>query len=77
MSKIKCMAGATNIEGVLQHIRAEHAREKVTAAVFIGDAVEEKPGELYDAAAGLGVPIFMFQEGDGEVVYIDRARRTR
>jgi hypothetical protein len=65
MSTIKCKAGATKIARVLRHIRAEHAREKIDAAIFIGDAVEEPPNKLYDAAADLGVPIFMFQEGDG------------
>lgn len=64
MNVIRCMAGATKIARVLGHIRTENAREKVAAAVFIGDAVEEVPGELYDAAAGLGVPLFLFQEGD-------------
>ena len=57
---------------LLRHIKAEHAREKVAAAVFIGDAVEERPSELYDVAADLGVPMFMFQEGNGEVVYLDQ-----
>jgi len=38
------------------------------AAIFIGDAVEEPPSELYDAAADLGVPVFAFQEGDAENV---------
>jgi hypothetical protein len=72
MSAIKCMAGATKIARVLKHIRTEHQREKVNAAVFVGDAVEEPPGELYDAAAGLGVPCFLFQEGDGLAVYVDQ-----
>jgi len=67
MSTIKCAAGITKIARVLRHIRTEHEREKVGAAIFIGDAVEELPSELYDAAAGLGVPLFVFQEGDGEV----------
>jgi hypothetical protein len=72
MGKIKCMAGATQIARVLRHIRAEHECEKVNAAIFIGDAVEEHPRELYDAAANLGVPMFMFQEGDGEVIYLNQ-----
>jgi hypothetical protein len=72
MSMIKCMAGATKIARVLQHIRAENAREKVSAAIFVGDAVEEAPQELYDAAAGLGIPVFWFQEGDGLALYVDQ-----
>jgi hypothetical protein len=71
MRGIRCMSGATQIGKVLQHVRAESQREKIGAAVFIGDAVEEAPGELYASAAGLGVPVFMFQEGDGLVIYVD------
>jgi hypothetical protein len=65
MSAIRCMAGGTKIARILRHIRSEHEREKISAAIFIGDAVEESPSELYDAAADLGVPMFMFQVGDG------------
>ena len=72
MRTIRCMAGATKIARVLRHIRTEHEREKIAAAIFIGDAVEEHPRELYDAAADLGVPVFMFQEGNGEVVYLNQ-----
>jgi hypothetical protein len=71
MQGIRCQAGATQIGRVLQHIRAENARKKVDAAIFVGDAVEEIPQELYDAAAGLP-PVFMFQEGDGLALYVDQ-----
>jgi hypothetical protein len=72
MSAIKCLTGITKIARILHHIRSEREREKISAALFIGDAVEEPPSELYDAAANLGVPLFMFQEGDGEVIYFNQ-----
>jgi hypothetical protein len=72
MSTIKCMSGTTKIAQVLRHIRGEHERGKVSAAIFVGDAVEELPNELYAAAAGLNVPTFFFQEGDGWVMLLDR-----
>jgi hypothetical protein len=72
MGMIRCMAGATKTTRVLRHIRTENEREKVSAAIFIGDAVEEPPRELYDTATDLGVPMFLFQEGDGEVAYLDQ-----
>ena len=72
MGTIRCEAGATKILHILRHIRAEHQREKVGAAIFIGDALEEPPQQLYDAAAELGVPLFLFQEGDGLAVAVDR-----
>ncbi len=71
MRAIRCMPGATKILRVLRHIRKEHEREKISAAIFIGDAVEELPRKLTDAATGLGVPMFMFQEGHGAVIYHD------
>jgi hypothetical protein len=67
MRAIRCVAGTTRIAQMLQHIRAEHAREKISAVAFIGDAVEEPPSELYAAAAGLSVPVLWFQEG-GDLV---------
>jgi hypothetical protein len=73
MGTIKCMAGTTKIARVLRHIRTENERAKVGAAIFIGDAIEEPPHELYDVAAGLGVPMFMFQEGDGLAIQHERA----
>jgi hypothetical protein len=72
MSAIRCMSGATKIARVLRHIRSENEREKISAAIFVGDACEEPPRELYDAAAGLGVPMFMFQEGDGLALYVEQ-----
>jgi hypothetical protein len=65
MRAIRCDAGATKIARILHHIRAEHARERINATVFVGDAIEEPPGMLYDAARGLSVPVFWFHEGDG------------
>jgi hypothetical protein len=55
---------------VLAHARGESAKQKVRAVVFVGDAMEEKLDDLC-AVAGelglLGVPTFLFQEGDDPV----------
>ena len=72
MGRIRCAAGSTKIARVFKHIRAEHEREKIAAAVFIGDACEEVRGTLYDAATGLGVPVFLFQEGDNLAGCLDQ-----
>jgi hypothetical protein len=80
MSRITCKGGNTQIIRILKHIANEHAQKPVSAAVFVGDAMEgDKPGALIDAAAGLGVPLFMFQEGDDpevEKVFRELARLT-
>jgi hypothetical protein len=68
MTRIQCRAGETQIGKILAHIRKENISQKVNAAIFVGDAMEEDPGSLADAAATLGVPLFMFQEGDIPIV---------
>ncbi len=60
MEKIGCLGGHTRIGRGAQHARAENTRLKVQAFVFIGDAMEETPSDLYDAARGLGLPMFLF-----------------
>lgn len=70
MSRIDCRGGHTQIGKVLSHARQEHARQRVQALVFVGDAMEE-PIDALCAAGGelglLGVPVFMFQEGHDAV----------
>jgi hypothetical protein len=78
MSRITCATGYTQIGRVLAHVRQEHRRRPIGAAVFVGDAVEEEPGALYEAATGLP-PLFLFQEGDNpavEQVFRELKRRT-
>jgi hypothetical protein len=79
MTGIGCRAGETQIGRILAHIKKENAIQKVSAAIFIGDAMEEDATALYDAAAGLGVPLFLFQEDDDPTVeqtYRELARLT-
>jgi hypothetical protein len=67
MGTIRCASGLTQISKVLDHARAENAKRKVAALVFIGDALEpafDHPEALRAAAQSLGLPVFMFQEGD-------------
>jgi hypothetical protein len=64
MRRITCISGHTQIGKILAHARKEHQRQPISAVVFVGDAMEESAPTLYDAAAGLGMPLFMFQEGD-------------
>jgi hypothetical protein len=68
MVQVECQTGFTQIGRVLSHVRKENLRQKVHALVFVGDAVEEKDTDLFALARELGVPAFMFQEGDGPAV---------
>jgi hypothetical protein len=64
MSRVMCASGHTQIARVLGHVEREDQRQKIAAVVFIGDACEELPSELFTVARRLNrVPCFMFQEG--------------
>jgi hypothetical protein len=80
MEKIDCRTGHTQICKVLSHARKENTRQKVAAMVFVGDCVEEQPPDLYAAARDLGLPGFLFQEGDDPIatkVLRELARLTK
>jgi hypothetical protein len=77
MERIDCRAGTTQIGKVLAHARRETQLLKVSALVFVGDAMEENSDTLVhdaDELGRLGVPAFMFQEGhDRNVEHVFRA----
>lgn len=83
MTRIDCRGGHTQIGKVLSHSRQEFARQRVQALVFVGDAMEEKIDDLCQAAGELGllgVPVFMFQEGNDSIAehgYREIARLSR
>jgi hypothetical protein len=67
MRDVRCAGGMTQIERVLKHTVEESRREKVNALVFVGDCMEENIDALCQVAGELGilgVPAFMFHEGD-------------
>jgi hypothetical protein len=70
MEQIDCRGGHTQIGKIIAHAQRETQRHKVQALVFVGDAMEEKLDDLCHAAGALGllgVPAFMFQEGNDPV----------
>jgi hypothetical protein len=83
MTGIMCRAGHTQLRKVLVHAQKEAGLLKVGALIFIGDALEEDEDELIPEArelGRLGVPTFMFQEGDDrrvEKVFREIAKVTR
>jgi hypothetical protein len=76
MSQIMCNAGQTQIKKILAHAQKETKLLRVSALVFVGDAMEENPDTLARQAGELGrlgVPAFMFQEGrDSEAEQVFR-----
>jgi hypothetical protein len=83
MERIDCRGGHTQIGKIITHAKRETQTIKVQALVFVGDAMEEKLDDLCHAAGELGllgVPAFMFQEGDDpitEQAFREIARLTR
>ena len=82
MTMVQCRGGHTQIEKVLGHARAQAEKSKVSAMVYVGDAMEEAIDDVC-AKAGevslLGVPVFLFQEGrdpNAERAYKEIARIT-
>lgn len=66
MTGIECRGGNTQIGKVFSHARKEHARKRINAVVFVGDALEENVDRLAQQAGELGLlgcPIFVFHEG--------------
>jgi hypothetical protein len=83
MERIDCRGGHTQIGKIIAHARRETQTTKVQALVFVGDAMEEKLDDLCQAAGALGllgVPAFLFQEGDDPIAqqaFQEIARLTR
>ncbi len=83
MTAVDCRGGNTQIGRVLTHLKTEAAAAPVNAAVYVGDAMEENVDLLCRTAGEiglLGVPVFMFQEGNDPVAeraYREIARLTR
>jgi len=83
MTTVSCQGGYTQIGKVLSHARQETTRKKISALVYVGDAMEENIDDLCGRAgelAVLGLPVFVFQEGrdvNAERAFKEIARLTK
>lgn len=83
MTSVSCQGGFTQIEKVLTHARIETAKRRVNALVYVGDCMEEEVDVLCGRAGELsllGVPVFLFQEGDSRsasTAFAEIARLTK
>ena len=67
MTSVSCRGGYTQIEKVLRQAIEQTRQKKVQALVFVGDCMEEDVDRLCHLAGELGmlgVPAFLFHEGD-------------
>lgn len=66
IAAVRCKAGQTQIQRVLEHTLLQAKEHKIRALVFIGDCMEELAEQLLNAAGQLalrGIPAFIFHEG--------------
>jgi hypothetical protein len=83
MTSVECRGGFTQIRKVLKHALGEASKGKVSALVYVGDAMEESVDELAHLAGQLGllsIPVFLFQEGHDlqvQAAFREIARLTR
>ncbi len=71
MSGVTCAGGLTQIGKIFSHALKEHAKARVSAVVFIGDAMEEEIDAIAVLAGQMGlkgIPAFLFQEGSDPTV---------
>jgi hypothetical protein len=83
MTAVECRGGYTQIRKVLKHALSEAENGRVSAIVYVGDAMEESVDELANLAGELGlrsIPVFLFQEGSdsrAQAAFREIARLTR
>ena len=83
MTSVSCRGGHTQIGKVLQQAISQTKEQKVQALVFVGDCMEEDADHLCHLAGQLGVlgvPVFLFHEGDEPIAartFREIARLTR
>jgi len=70
MTGVTCLAGMTQMNRVMRHAVRETTAARVNALVYVGDCMEESAHGIAEIACHLGllgVPVFLFQEGDDPV----------
>lgn len=83
MRRVSTRSGFTQLRRVIAHAAQEARPTKVGALVYVGDCFEENPDVVAKEAANLsllGVPAFMFHEGDDPAaasIFKDVARLTK
>lgn len=70
MSSVRCLAGRTQIARLLRYAVDQRRESRIDAVVFVGDCCEEDVEQIGHEAGQLGLlglPVFVFQEGDDRV----------
>jgi hypothetical protein len=70
MSSVRCLAGRTQIGRLLRYAADQRREGRIDAVIFVGDCCEEDVDQVGHEAGQLGLlglPVFVFQEGDDRV----------
>ena len=69
MGAVRCLAGRTQIARLLRYAAEQRRDSRVDAVVFVGDCWEDvdEVGHEAGALGLLGLPVFVFQEGNDRV----------
>jgi hypothetical protein len=70
MGAVRCLAGRTQIARLLRYAAEQRRESRLDAVVFVGDCCEEDVDAVGHEAGQLGLlglPVFVFQEGDDRV----------
>ncbi|HSH99666.1 MAG TPA: VWA domain-containing protein [Reyranella sp.] len=83
MGGVRCLAGRTQIGRLLRYAGEQRRESRIDALIFIGDCCEEDVDQVGHEAGQLGLlglPVFVFQEGEDRVasrLFPQIARLTR
>jgi hypothetical protein len=83
MGAVRCLAGRTQIGRLLRYAGEQRRESRIDALVFVGDCCEEDVDQVGHEAGQLGLlglPVFVFQEGDDRTasrLFPQIARLTR
>ena len=83
MGAVRCLAGRTQIGRLLRYAGEQRRESRIDAVVFVGDCCEEDVDQVGHEAGQLGLlglPVFVFQEGDDRVasrIFPQIAKLTR
>ena len=83
MGAVRCLAGRTQIGRLLRYAGDQRRDSRLDAVVFVGDCCEEDVDQVGHEAGQLGLlglPVFVFQEGDDRIasrLFPQIARLTR
>ena len=76
---VRCLAGRTQIGRLLRYAGDQRRESRIDAVVFVGDCCEEDVDQVGHEAGQLGLlglPVFVFQEGNDRAASLTGSRSS-